>query len=52
MLININIVDDIVILKYSDGEEVKVAKTDMERAWGPIVSASKEDVKREFGIQQ
>jgi len=42
--------DDVVELKYFDGEIVTVKYEDYNRAFGAIINASKEDVKRDFGI--
>mgnify|MGYP003292554613 CR=1 FL=1 len=41
--------DDCVRLRYSDGDVVCVRIDDFHRAFGPIVSASKNDVIRDFG---
>ena len=43
---------DFAYLTYSDGEVIKVSKDKFHSAFGPIVSASKEDVKRDFAIEQ
>ena len=39
---------DRVKLLYSDGDTVYVAKADFDRAFGPIVSAEKHEVIRDF----
>ncbi len=44
--------DGTVTLVYEDGESVLVSKKDFNRAFGAMVNASKEDVKRDFGITQ
>lgn len=41
---------DTVELLYSDNDTVNVSKADFDRAFGPIVSASKENVIRDFAI--
>ena len=38
-------------LEYSDDTTVYVSKIDFDRAFGCIVSASKEDVVRDFAVQ-
>ena len=43
---------DLVDLIYSDGEIVVVKYEDFNRAFGAILGASKEDVKRDFEIKQ
>lgn len=43
-----NYAGDKVRLAYKDGSEVFVSKTDFDRAFGCIVSASKADVVRDF----
>ena len=40
------------LLTYSDGEEVKVHKSDFDRAFGAIINSSKEDVIRDFAVAQ
>ncbi len=42
---------DIVVLFYSDGDTVEVSKSDFDRVFGPIVSAAKEDVIRDFALE-
>ena len=42
--------DQYVKLTYKDNENVFVSKKDFDRAFGAIVSASKEDVKRDFAV--
>lgn len=42
---------DFVSLFYSDGDTVWVSKEDFDRVFGPIVSASKEDVVRDFALE-
>lgn len=37
-------------LKYSDGETLLVLKSDFDRAFGPIVSGSKDDIRRDFAL--
>ena len=39
-----------VALTYNDGEEVRVSKSDWDRAFGAIVNAEKADVVRDFAI--
>ena len=41
---------DRVILYYSDNSTVTVSKTDFNRAFGPIISAPKSDVIRDYAI--
>lgn len=41
---------DKVLLEYHDGEEVFVNRSDFDRAFGTIINASKEDIKRDFAI--
>lgn len=38
-------------LEYSDGEKFLVFKADFERAFGPIVSGSKDDIRRDFSLR-
>lgn len=38
-------------LTYNDGETVYVKKDDFDRAFGAILNAPKDDVKRDFGIE-
>ena len=38
-------------LDYSDGTILYVSKSDFDRAFGCIISASKEDVVRDFAVQ-
>ena len=47
---NWKIEGDYAYLTYSDGDVIKVKKVDFDRAFGPIVSASKEDVMRDFAV--
>lgn len=42
--------EDKVCLEYHDGEEVFVNRSDFDRAFGTIINASKEDIKRDFAI--
>ena len=42
---------DWVRLTYEDGSVIHVKRTDFNRAFGAIVSASKEDVLRDFAIE-
>lgn len=42
--------DQYVKLTYKDNENVFVSKKDFDRAFGAIVSSSKEDVKRDFAV--
>ena len=42
--------DDHAVLTYTDNDVVKVSKEDFDRAFGAIVSASKEAVIRDFAI--
>ena len=42
---------DKVCLEYNDGENVFVHRSDFNRAFGAIVNASKEDVIRDFAIE-
>lgn len=37
-----------VLLQYSDDSEFFIRKSDFDRCFGAIVSASKDDVKRDF----
>ena len=39
-----------VTLVYSDGDEFVVMKDVFDRAFGPIVSGSKDQIKREYAI--
>ena len=51
--INLNAWTDMgekVQLGYTDGTILYVRKTDFNRAFGPIISASKEEVIRDFAI--
>ena len=41
---------DLVFLIYEDGDVVKVSRSDFDRCFGPIVSGSKDAIKRDFGI--
>lgn len=41
---------DIVYLIYDDGDIVTVSRSDFDRCFGPIVSGSKNDIKRDFAI--
>lgn len=41
---------DKVTLYYSEGENLVVSKTDFDRAFGAIVSADYDAVKRDFAI--
>lgn len=43
--------DDYAELTYSDGDVLKVSKEDFNRAFGPIISASKEAVVRDFAVK-
>lgn len=40
----------IVFLIYEDGDIVTVSRSDFDRCFGPIVSGSKDAIKRDFGI--
>lgn len=41
---------DFVDLTYSDNDNVRVNKTDFDKAFGAIVNTSKEDVVRDFAV--
>ena len=43
---------DRVVVNYSDGDKVTVARADYVRAVGTIINADKEDVKRDFAIKE
>ena len=47
-----HIVDDKVEIKYSDGDIIYVSKVDFDRAFGAIINADKESVKRDFAIKK
>lgn len=49
-LLSWSIVGSIVHLHYADGSIVKIAKSDFDRCFGPIVSGSKDVISRDFGI--
>lgn len=50
-LTNWKIEGDAVRLQYEDGDTLFVKKTDFDRAFGCIVSASKQEIRRDFAIQ-
>ena len=41
---------DFAYILYEDGDEIKVSKDDFNRAFGTIISASKENVIRDFAV--
>ncbi len=41
---------DFAYILYEDGDEIKVSKDDFNRAFGAIISASKENVIRDFAV--
>lgn len=42
----------VVKLLYSDGDALLIRKSDFNRAFGPIVSGSKEQIRRDFAISE
>jgi len=44
------IVGDLVELSFPDGSFLRVKKIDFDRAFGAIISATKEDVLRDFAV--
>ena len=47
---NWRIDDDFAYILYEDGDEIKISKDDFNRAFGAIISASKENVIRDFAV--
>lgn len=43
---------DKVKLTYSDDEVVLIKRTDFDRAFGPIISAEKDDIIRDYAIEK
>lgn len=39
-------------LTYDDGQEFNVLKTDFDRAFGAMVNASADDVRRDFEVKE
>ena len=42
--------DGTVVLTYEDGDIITIQKEDFDRAFGPIVSAPKSDIIRDYAI--
>ena len=50
MCVGFEIIGDVVYLKYDDGDRVPVSKSDFDRVFGCMVSCSKNEIIRDFGL--
>ena len=42
----------VVKLLYTDGDVLLIRKSDFDRAFGPIISGSKDQIRRDFAITE